>query len=272
MSRILTRSTALVLILLGVATAELLLGGVPRAALLHAAMLLGLATVAFLARRFAWPELVPSLAIVIVLMTLYQSLAEPAFIARGGAYDASLAAVDRLLAFGHDPALAAARVLTPGRLEFFSFVYGLFIPYLWLSILLGCFGRPDDERARFILGLAVTYTIAYLGYLILPSRGPVEYYPFAHALHGGRFHALVLQSVAATGGNHGAFPSLHVAASAYLCAFDLRRHLLRGLTYAPMVALIAVSTIFLRYHYLVDVVTGFAIAALAFVAAERVRA
>jgi membrane-associated phospholipid phosphatase len=261
-------STVLVASLLGIASLAFALRA-PSALPLHLALLGGFLTVAYLARRH---PVVRAFAIVAVLMTLYQSLAEPGFAVMGGAFDARLASIDRVLTGGHDPALVAGRWLTPRSLEVFSFIYGIFIPYLWLSILLGCIGRPDDERARFVLGLSITYGLAYLGYLFVPSRGPVEYYAFAAPLHGGRFHALVLESVRQTGGNHGAFPSLHVGASAYLCLFDLRRHLLRGLTYLPIVLLIAVSTVFLRYHYLIDILAGFSIAFFAAWAAERVRA
>lgn len=261
-------STLVVSGFLGVATLAFALRA-PAALPLHLALLMAFLAVSYFARRH---PLVHAFAVVVVLMTLYQTVAEPAFTVMGGASDAKLAAIDRVLAGGHDPALVAAGWLTPRGLEVFSFIYGIFIPYLWLSILLGCIGRPDDERARFVVGLSITYALAYLGYLFVPSRGPVEFYAFAAPLHGGRFHALVLESVRQTGGNHGAFPSLHVGASAYLCLFDLRRHLLRGLTYLPMVLLIAMSTVFLRYHYLLDIVTGFAIACFAAWAAERVRA
>jgi 1-acyl-sn-glycerol-3-phosphate acyltransferase len=214
------------------------------------------------AHRYDAP-IVSAIAVVAVLMTLYSTLAEPAFILMGRSFDPLLARIDRILCFGVDPALAAQHFVTPHVLEFFSFIYGIFIPYLWLSILLGTIGRERHERAAFVLGLTVVYAISYLGYLFLPSRGPVEFYAFIAPLHGGRFHDLVLRSVAATGGNHGAFPSLHVGASAYLCLFDLRRNRVRGLTWAPIVVLIAISTIVLRYHYVADILAGFAIAFIA---------
>lgn len=238
-----------------------------RAALpLHAAMLGGLLVILLAARRH---PLAIATAIVAVLMTLYTSIAEPAFAVMGHPFDGALALVDRTLSLGRDPALVAASFAHGATLEVFSFVYAIFIPYLWLSILLGCLGRPAGERDAFVLGLTVTYVLAYLGYLFVPSRGPVEWYAFAAPLHGGRFHQLVLQSVTATGGNHGAFPSLHVGASAYLCLFDLRRNVLRGLTYLPVVVLITISTVLLRYHYVVDIVTGLLIAVLAHRIAQR---
>ena len=225
----------------------------PAALPLHLAMLAAFCCVAF------YRPLRPA-AIVAILMALYSTLAEPAFIAMGGSRDSLLAAMDRALFVGRDPAL----LVVPSHLELFSFAYGCFIPYLWLSILLGCFGRPSAERDRFILGLTITYAIAYLGYLFIPARGPVGWYHFAQPLHGGRFYRLVLRSVAKTGGNHGAFPSLHVGASAYLCLFDLKTNLVRGLTWVPMVIAISASTIVLRYHYVIDVFSGLLLAITAF--------
>ena len=66
----------------------------------------------------------------------------------------------------------------------------------------------------------------------------------------------MLDGVEASGGLQGVFPSLHVGGSVYLCLFDLRTHRLRGLTFVPLVFLIYIATIFLRYHYVVDLIAG----------------
>jgi membrane-associated phospholipid phosphatase len=75
-------------------------------------------------------------------------------------------------------------------------------------------------------------------------------------LEGGFFHDMVVQGIDSVGGPKGAFPSLHVGASVYLCMFDLTTNRLRGLTYLPIVLLIYLATVFLRYHYVVDLVAG----------------
>ncbi|HKO02151.1 MAG TPA: 1-acyl-sn-glycerol-3-phosphate acyltransferase [Thermoanaerobaculia bacterium] len=259
--RRLTLSEIIVAALLTVVCAAFAIG-VPAALPLHLGIAILFLIAIAAARRFDAP-IVSAIAVVVVLMTLYSTLAEPAFVLMGRAFDASLARFDAALFRGNAPAVIAQQFVTPRVLEFFSFIYGIFIPYLWLSIMLGTIGRERHERAAFVLGLSVVYSISYLGYLFVPARGPVEFYTFLAPLHGGRFHDLVLQSVAATGGNHGAFPSLHVGASAYLCLFDLRRNRVRGMTWAPIVLLIAISTIVLRYHYVADILTGFAIAFIA---------
>jgi membrane-associated phospholipid phosphatase len=89
-------------------------------------------------------------------------------------------------------------------------------------------------------------------------------------LEGGFFLNVVRQGVEASGGLQGVFPSLHVGGSVYLCLFDLRTNRLRGLTYLPLVLGIYISTIVLRYHYVVDLIAGTAIAAACIPLGQRV--
>jgi len=129
------------------------------------------------------------------------------------------------------PTLLAARHLTFGRLETLSFFYGLFIPVLYLSISSGSWAGPTpSESSSSPASPALRSEL--LGYLLLPSHGPIELLAgVLPPLAGGRFHALILRSVASTGGNLGAFPSLHVGATAYTILFDRRHNRLRALTY-----------------------------------------
>lgn len=236
---------------------------------LHGGLLAAFAALAWvlaIGRSRRWGRAVPwirALATVGVLLYLYGSLGQPVFAVIPWRADAALEGVDRFLFWGRSPALWASRHIGRAGLEFWSAVYGFFIPFLYLSILSGCVGRPRHERDRFLFGFAFTYAVAYLGYLFLPSTGPIDFLPAAAPPAGGPIHRMILASVTATGGNHGAFPSLHVGASAYLCLFDWRHNRLRGMTYAPIVVLIAFSTLFLQYHYVVDLLAGLAIAVCA---------
>ena len=126
----------------------------------------------------------------------------------------------------------------------------------------GLVGRPDHERGRFVSGFAILYAVSFLGYLYVPAKGPVVYYAgdFTVTLAGGMFHQIVLKSIDAAGGPHGAFPSLHVGAAAYACLFDLRYNRLRGATYVPLLVLIVMATIVLRYHYVIDLIAGLSLA------------
>ena len=148
--------------------------------------------------------------------------------------------------------------MTPGRVEFFSFAYGAFIPYINITIALNCLGRPPPERDQFLTGWVFLYAISYLGYIFVPGHGPVVYHAgdYRVALEGGFFYDFVLRGVEASGGVQGVFPSLHVGGSLYLCLFELRHNRLRGLIYLPLVLAIYAATLVLRYHYVVDLIAG----------------
>jgi hypothetical protein len=227
-------------------------------------LLLGFAVAAALLARFersAWVIGGRPVVTVSVIFTLYTTLGLLGVAAMPYVADAFLWRADRWL-LGFDLSLAIQPYQTRGRVEFFSFVYACFIPYIYLSLFLGCLGRPPLECDQFLTGWVFTYAISYLGYLFVPAHGPGVYQAAAYRvpLEGGVFYHTVVVGNAMTGGLQGVFPSLHVGGSVYLCLFDLRTNRLRGLTYLPIVLLIYIATIFLRYHYLVDLIAGTAIA------------
>jgi membrane-associated phospholipid phosphatase len=67
------------------------------------------------------------------------------------------------------------------------------------------------------------------------------------------------------------FPSMHCALPAFILGFDFLYHRRRFWVGLFPCLLLWFSTIYLRYHYLVDAVAGFALAALAFFLATRWR-
>jgi hypothetical protein len=237
------------------------------ALVLHAVLLAGFVlAAAAMARweqapliRFARPGLIVS-----IIFILYTSLGQLGVAAMPYGADGTLSRMDTCL-FGVDPSLFIQRYQTPGWVEFFSFIYGAFIPYIYLSLILGCLGRPPVERDQFLTGWVFTYALSYLGYLFVPAHGPVVYHAADYTVdlgqNGGVFYDFVMRGVVLSGGLQGVFPSLHVGGSVYLCLFDLQTNRLRGLTYLPMVLLIYLSTLFLRYHYVVDLIAGTVVAA-----------
>jgi membrane-associated phospholipid phosphatase len=260
--------------ILAVITAALLLAflrgvDVLQPTVVHAALLLGFAALSwFLAGRpeSRWASQVRGVAVIATMFTLYGTLGHVAFEAIPWLADPALDRADRALFLGRSPSLLYAGDPAARTVEFLSFYYAAYIPYLYMSIFLGLVARPPAERDEFVTAFAVLYALGFLGYLFLPARGPVVELAneFPAALQGGFFHAIILQSIERVGGPHGAFPSLHVGASFLVVWFDLRhRNLLRGLIYVPMVILIAAATIVLRYHWVVDLFAGAALALLA---------
>jgi membrane-associated phospholipid phosphatase len=151
-----------------------------------------------------------------------------------------------------------------------SIVYAAFIPCLLLTLVQYAAGDLRTARA-FYSGLFTLYGIGYLGYTLVPAIGP--YVAMADRFTvplNGYWITELLTTLYPLGTNRcDAFPSLHVAASAYILLFD-RRHRPRWYrAYLVPCILLWLSTIYLRYHYGVDVLAGFALVVVGlWVAAE----
>ncbi len=186
-------------------------------------------------------------------------------LARAGARlrDADLFRLDCWLT-GTTPSLVLQRLVHPPLTDALSLCYGLFIPYFATSLIWYFFGEVKVAR-RFFAGLIGLYSIGFLGYLLVPASGP--YLAFARLysvpLTGGWLTQANAGFVDIGGNKVDAFPSLHCAASAFVLAFDYRHS--RGRFWLFLVPVLGLwfSTVYLRFHYLVDLVAGFALAAAA---------
>jgi len=200
----------------------------------------------------------------LVMNATYRYLAPVvAKIHKGPLYDAWLRSIDARL-IGENLSLRLEAVAGPLFTEPLSFCYMLFIPYLTLSMLWYFCGSLPLLK-RFYLGLFSIYGIGFLGYIFVPAAGPyiAMTQEFHIALNGGLFTRLNAAMVS-FGSNHvDVFPSLHCAISTYMLLFDRWYKKWRFRIYAVPCVGLWISTIYLRYHYLIDVIVGFSLAAFA---------
>lgn len=203
------------------------------------------------------------------LVFLHLKVAVPHF--HPGREDALLQAADRWL-IGGNLSLWLQPHLNPFVTEFMSCCYFLFLPYLLFSFLLYLLGELDLCR-RFYLGLFTIYGLGFFGYTLVPAGGPYLAMTdqFTVPLRGWWFTPWNAAFIARGSNGVDVFPSLHCAASLFMLLFDRIHMRWRFRLYlVPCVGLWA-STIYLRYHYLVDVLVGFPLGAFALWVAERWR-
>lgn len=184
-----------------------------------------------------------------------------------------------LALFGFEPAIAWDRFVTPARVEWFAFFYYLHFLVLASHVLpLLFFGGRGPLLARFVLGILFVFCVGHMSYLAVPGYGPFWYFRgrFAHEpLVGGTFWNLVRTAVAAGGAEKDIFPSLHTAGPSFVAAFAYVHRARRPFcwTWVPLVfiaANIIGATLFLRWHYIVDVLAGLALALVAAFGCVRV--
>ena len=185
--------------------------------------------------------------------------------------DRELIALDQRL-FGFQASVAIQRFITPPRtawMEFSYFYHILHIP------LVGCFVYLCRPRARFremMSGLMVVTFLGLLGYILVPAIGPmytlhdVYTVPLSQPVS---FFNQQLQFMDLARIHRDVFPSMHVAISFVVWLYALRNSKFLFWVLSPLVLSLWISTIYLRYHYLVDVVAGLLLAPVSFVLANR---
>jgi membrane-associated phospholipid phosphatase len=175
--------------------------------------------------------------------------------------------------FGGHLSVWMERFISPGLTDFLSFCY-LFhtlIPVIVLSFL--CFFRSRAEFVEATEGFVVMFQIGLILYVLVPASGPMQSIASSYSrdLSGGALTDLSRAAIEATRVPRDAFPSLHIGLSALLLLYAWRSSRWFGLLLLPLVVGNWISTIYLRYHYLVDVLAGFALVPIVYRLAKWAR-
>jgi membrane-associated phospholipid phosphatase len=180
--------------------------------------------------------------------------------------DAILIALDEKL-FGFQAALAMQRFISPPLTAWMDWAYFYHVLNIPLVACVVYLRRPSRQFREMMSGLMVVCFIGLLGYVLVPAIGPmytlrdkftvpldqsipifnrqVEFMDFA------RIHRDV-------------FPSMHVAISFLVWLYAYRNSRRLFWIISPLILSLWVSTVYLRYHYLVDVLAGLALAPLCY--------
>jgi hypothetical protein len=182
--------------------------------------------------------------------------------------DSQLLAIDKAL-FGVTPALWLEQWISPATTQWFAFFY---YSYFWLLVL-NLLGSAFLERNRrrmheMLLGGAVVATLGHLIYTIVPGAGPHVHLTFQQELPRVFWWVQVLRVVDNAGALLDIFPSLHTAFPLFFALHALRHRRAQPFRLLWPVALffslnIIVSTMFLRWHYAIDVLAGISLAVVA---------
>ncbi len=181
--------------------------------------------------------------------------------------DAELHSLDLAL-FGVEPAIWLDRVVTPFTSEWFAFFYFGYFFLLAVHVLpMLLASRGGRLLSEFAVAILTLFCVAHIIYMLVPGYGPYHAVPdeFENALPQGLWVNLVMKAVGAAGAAKDIFPSLHTAAPTLLALFSYRHRDKMPWRYTwPITCFFAlniiIATMFLRWHWVIDVVAGFALA------------
>lgn len=182
--------------------------------------------------------------------------------------DGLLIAIDRFL-FGVDPTVWLERITTPWLTELMQLVYATnyFLPLVLLLVLYLQRRRLPFQESVYFLTLG--YFLSFLGYFLVPAIGPR--FTITHSCH---LQGLFLREKICgilyfmEGCPRDCFPSGHteIPLITLWLAYRYKRGLFRA--YLPIVIILICSTVYLRFHYVVDVIAGTVLAGLVIVAGK----
>jgi membrane-associated phospholipid phosphatase len=229
-----------------------------------------------LLRHSFWAPLAYRLAIYGTVQLSYFFFHELLPLVNSGSLDSGLYHFD-LMVFGFEPAMALDAFVNSFTTEWFAFFYFGYFFLLALHVIpILLFGKDQRLLAEFALGALLVFCIGHTVYMLVPGYGPYKAMSehFQHHFPRGMWLDLVMATVDAGGAQKDIFPSLHTAAPTFITLFSFRHRDKLPFRYTwPAVAFFAVNiiiaTMFLRWHYFIDVVAGITLATLSIVLAVR---
>jgi len=180
--------------------------------------------------------------------------------------DATLIAWDQRL-FGCQPSVALQSFVTPPLTAWMSFAYGFHVFHVPLVACFIYLRRPRENFRNMMCGLITISFFGFLGYLLVPAVGPMyalkDHFTVPllqpHGLIGRESEFMDIARI-----KRDVFPSLHVGISFLVWLYAWKNSPPLSWILAPFVLSLWVSTVYLRYHYLVDCIAGAILAPLCF--------
>ncbi|MEK7767542.1 MAG: phosphatase PAP2 family protein, partial [bacterium] len=199
-------------------------------------------------------------------MLSFDSLGEMVPYVNPHSYDADLATWDAAV-FGVHPTIWLQRIVTPWLTEIMQIAYAsyYFLPIILMVRLSQTHRKQQAVFVEAATTLGLTFFLSYVGYFLLPVSGPRHYLaplytvPLTGVLLAGPIANTInaLENI-----KWDCFPSGHTAVVLVVLSYVWRhaRPLLRY--YLPVSVLLILATVYCRYHYVLDVLAGAALAGL----------
>ena len=192
--------------------------------------------------------------------------------------------------FGVDPTVWLSRVATPWLTESAQIAYASFYA-LVIAVGVELYARRKyAEFNLYVFACAFGFLVSYAGYLLVPAVGPrFTLHDFALLDHdlpgvlltpslrsfvnaGGLVPSGASSQVAIALSNRDLFPSGHTMMTIIAVYWSWRFRLHLRWVLSPVGAILVFATVYLRYHYVIDVAAGAITAALCIASTRKFHA
>lgn len=207
----------------------------------------------------------------LVILLMYYSLwGDATHLLVSSDRDAALIALDQKL-FGCQASLVLQRFISKPLTDWMSFAYFFHILNIPIVALFIYMRRSKYQFREMMSGVLVICFFGLLGYVLVPAVGPV--YTLRDQYTVPLYQSLEvfnrqMEFMDFARIRRDVFPSMHVGISFLVWLYAWRNSRPLAWLLAPLILSLGISTAYLRYHYLVDVVAGLLLAPACFLLAN----
>ena len=220
----------------------------------------------------------------VFLIGVYESLRDYTALIRPDSIDSILYQIDNSI-FGIEPSVWISKFAHPFLTDYFAFFYTLYLA-LPLSLLLWTSLKDRREDFRELsMSITIVLYVGFIFYCIFPAGPPRNFAPLlsqfdpAQLPSLGFFHWSQQRMDAMTSApTRSSFPSLHCALSCLALLYSIRfsnlwsRHP-RTLVWVYLIPVVSLwtATVYLRHHWIPDIVAGILLAVCTYFISPRIR-
>ncbi len=180
--------------------------------------------------------------------------------------DQLLFKIDQLL-FRTQPSVWLEKINLPFLTDYLTITYFLYYFYPVVLGLIFYFKQEWEILRKYAVAIVICFYLGYLGYLLVPAIGPRLYRPeiYSQELQSSSFSQQLrdtLDFLQPT--QRDCFPSLHNAITLLVLIFGFRYHRKFFWGFLPFGLGLFLGTIYLRYHYGVDLLFGWLLGLICF--------
>lgn len=201
-------------------------------------------------------------------ISIYTNMHDMVHLVNPNDVDASLIAWDQYL-LGFQPAIYLESFITPELTDFMYFSYSSFLIYIIMFTMYLYVRKNHTAFRETLVSVILTFYIGYIGYVIFPAVGPKfsMSHLFETSLSGSfitdRLSFLMNYEISEYT-RRDCFPSLHNGVIFLILLFAFKHQKRYAFLFLPFAIALFISTLYLRYHYFVDMIAGFLLAIIVF--------
>ena len=170
---------------------------------------------------------------------------------------------------GFQPAIYLEQFISPELTDFMYFSYSSFLFYILLFTMYLYVRKNYHAFRETLVSVILTFYIGYIGYVVFPAVGPK--FTMAHLFETSLSGSFITDRLSflmdyeiSEYTRRDCFPSLHNGVIFLILLFAFKHQKTYALIFLPFAIALFISTLYLRYHYFIDMIAGFILATVMF--------